>query len=620
MAVAFDAFSRPGTGTGVTDDSSWTHTPVGTPTRVLVYVIGPSASSFLNGVTYGGNSLAHVTGSPLIKASTEVGQVHLLELTSSVPSGAQTVAVDVTSGAFPYSAGCITLTGTGLTNADIDVSISANSQADPSVTLSLGGNSGFCVIGFVSGQNAVTGITPLTDWTAQSEEDLGAITAGIYTYDIIGSSDVTAGWTQTADDAIAIAIAVTEPSANSGPTISPDTADAATLTPLATIEFTGSDADSDDLEYEIDITDNPAGFTGGSVLTEEQADGDGSGNLVIHPGPTGATTWEGHRQIDDRVGQVLQASGGRLDAVHFYFGAHESTPADTDGDYLVTLYAVDSGVRGDSTIAPWAATTAYSQGDLVKQTSTANANQQFLYVCTTAGTSGGTEPTWTEVEDDTINDNTVVWTAHRGAGPLNPAAAADTPTPGWLARSGTTAFAPGVSTVDWRASTFSGSQRIRLAPGQWYVAVLDWRPSSSDLTNTLTVNVRQGSGHNGNCYLDGAETTNNGPRVGDDAWVRLYESFTLISRNSTTHSSEFVNTVSGGDTSPFNAGQKIRYTVPVADALEPGVTYYWRARVKDPSGTNTWSSYTTTRSFTVSATQPGTIQPPRQAVVRANFH
>lgn len=60
----------------------------------------------------------------------------------------------------------------------------------------------------------------------------------------------------------------------------------------------------------------------------------------------------------------------------------------------------------------------------------------------------------------------------------------------------------------------------------------------------------------------------------------------------------FANTVSGGDTDPFNAGEKISFTVQAGDALSPG-TYYWRARVKDPSGSNTYSSYTTIRSFII---------------------
>jgi hypothetical protein len=55
----------------------------------------------------------------------------------------------------------------------------------------------------------------------------------------------------------------------------------------------------------------------------------------------------------------------------------------------------------------WAATTAYSVGDAVEPT-TPNG---YRYVCTTAGTSGGSEPTWpTTGIGSTIVDGTVVWT------------------------------------------------------------------------------------------------------------------------------------------------------------------------------------------------------------------
>lgn len=216
MAVAFDAFSRPGTGTGVTGDQSWTHTPTGTPAGAYVWVLwGASIATtddHVVGVTYGGVSMTEVTGSPIIKTTAETMQVHCFALESSVSSGAQTVAVDVDGETTAFSCGCITVTTSA--NApeqiDVDATINSASLADPSVTLSLGGRTCFCAIGFVSGQNAATGITPLSGWTSQSEEDTGGQTMGFYTYDTVSTADVTAGWTQTAEDAVAIALAISE--------------------------------------------------------------------------------------------------------------------------------------------------------------------------------------------------------------------------------------------------------------------------------------------------------------------------------------------------------------------------------------------------------------------------
>jgi hypothetical protein len=54
----------------------------------------------------------------------------------------------------------------------------------------------------------------------------------------------------------------------------------------------------------------------------------------------------------------------------------------------------------------WAATTAYSAGDYIIPTT---PNTRF-YKCTTAGTSGASEPTWPTTTGGTVVDGTVTWT------------------------------------------------------------------------------------------------------------------------------------------------------------------------------------------------------------------
>ncbi len=54
----------------------------------------------------------------------------------------------------------------------------------------------------------------------------------------------------------------------------------------------------------------------------------------------------------------------------------------------------------------WIASTAYSLNDMIIPTTPNN----YYYVCTTAGTSDSSEPTWTTGIGDTIADNNVVWT------------------------------------------------------------------------------------------------------------------------------------------------------------------------------------------------------------------
>jgi len=208
--VAFDAFAD--TTNFATGDFTWTHTPVGTPKGVVVWVLEASTASQdgVSGVTYGGTAMTEVTGSPLQHGSGEFGTVHCFFLGSSVPTGAVTVAV-TTSNANSKVGGSVTFTASDDTElVDVDATINSDSQENPSVTLSATSRTVWAGIGFYSGQNAVTGITPLTNWTGQTEDDIGTKTMGIYTYDTIGTSDVTAGWTQGADDAVMIAVLVAE--------------------------------------------------------------------------------------------------------------------------------------------------------------------------------------------------------------------------------------------------------------------------------------------------------------------------------------------------------------------------------------------------------------------------
>lgn len=61
----------------------------------------------------------------------------------------------------------------------------------------------------------------------------------------------------------------------------------------------------------------------------------------------------------------------------------------------------------------------------------------------------------------------------------------------------------------------------------------------------------------------------------------------------------FANPDNGGDTDPFTSTENIQYTVQ--SALSNSTVYYWRVRGIDPTGTNTYGAWATTRSFTTTA-------------------
>lgn len=57
----------------------------------------------------------------------------------------------------------------------------------------------------------------------------------------------------------------------------------------------------------------------------------------------------------------------------------------------------------------WAASTSYSVGDIVRATTLQATG--LVFRCTTAGTSGSSEPAWATNISSTVTDNTAVWTA-----------------------------------------------------------------------------------------------------------------------------------------------------------------------------------------------------------------
>lgn len=206
MAIAFDKFTDLGNGTG---NISATHTPVGTPRGVIVHVTSTGASDEVSGVTYGGTAMTEVTGSPVVLGGGEDGNVSSWFLGASIPTGAQTVTVTV-SGATNKAAYCITYTASDDTEVVDTSSTSSTSAANPSFTVSLGGRS--CAVSEIwySGMGDPTNVTPLTGWTSRAEFDFGSDIGGIYTYDTIGTSDVTAGYTSGADDVVILATAIAE--------------------------------------------------------------------------------------------------------------------------------------------------------------------------------------------------------------------------------------------------------------------------------------------------------------------------------------------------------------------------------------------------------------------------
>lgn len=109
-------------------------------------------------------------------------------------------------------------------------------------------------------------------------------------------------------------------------------------------------------------------------------------------------------------------STGAVPALGIHF---EVTTAGTSGGTEPAWNTTVGGTTTDNTVTwttrgsanTWVASTAYVVGDRVVATTAATALRQArVFECTTAGTSGGTEPAWNTTVGGTQTDNTVTWT------------------------------------------------------------------------------------------------------------------------------------------------------------------------------------------------------------------
>lgn len=193
------------------DPVAGNHTPGSTPRSVLVLCFSNSPDDQISGVTYGGVAMAEVAGSPNLKTAPETMSVYAYHLGAGIPTGTQEVSV-ARSATNALSVVCITNPAAKDTEiVDSDASVNTGSATNVSATLSLGGRTSFCALAGATGENAPAGsCSPLSNWTSRAEHDFGVLGGLVYTYNTISTVDVTAGWTQSSDDAVMIAVAVSE--------------------------------------------------------------------------------------------------------------------------------------------------------------------------------------------------------------------------------------------------------------------------------------------------------------------------------------------------------------------------------------------------------------------------
>jgi hypothetical protein len=149
-AMAFDAVSH-GELSNANSPLSWTHTPVGTPSAVVVGIGNYEGASSVTSVTYGATTLTQLA------ILTGAGNGVYLYGANNVASGAQTVTVTLSANGNFTQANAITVTGSSLTTAFETATTATDFSTTPSVTTT--SQSDEIVVDMVISSGSVT-ITP----------------------------------------------------------------------------------------------------------------------------------------------------------------------------------------------------------------------------------------------------------------------------------------------------------------------------------------------------------------------------------------------------------------------------------------------------------------------------
>jgi hypothetical protein len=155
-------------------------------------------------------------------------------------------------------------------------------------------------------------------------------------------------------------------------------------------------------------------------------------------------------------------------------------------------------------------------------------------------------------------------------------------------------------TTSYALYSFLFSGGITPTNGTVYAIALNY--GSGDLSNYVQVGIDATSPtHIGNAFVNTGSLASPvwaSSGSGQDTCFYVYSTGSPLLDKLSNTDTGFVDITNGAHTDPFTSGEQIGYTTP---ALTNGSTYYWRVRGKDPTGSNTFGAWATTRSFTVSS-------------------
>lgn len=218
MAVGFSASSESHTGTtGSVSEASfqWTHTPVGTPKGVLIFLVNLDTDQTTNPtITYGGVDVPAVPGGVAVDTATELGRCATFFLGSGVPTGAQTVLVNRNNTANEIWCVCITVTAAAGIDTEVHLPGIVLLQENGTLTVQsvTDGSPGSNSMRFAGGMSGLAAPPPAgTGSTLLQSFDTGNQVAAVVRETTAGQGARNVGLNSTtADDRAVVHLAVRE--------------------------------------------------------------------------------------------------------------------------------------------------------------------------------------------------------------------------------------------------------------------------------------------------------------------------------------------------------------------------------------------------------------------------
>lgn len=523
-----------------------------TNTTGLTPPSGPNGETAVNIVDVTADSGTNVRGKIVYYIATGAWSAGTLTFTPSASEQWTAVVIKVPAGEFDPS------TPIG-PNTNTTSSTSTSTPSLPSLTAG-STDAGGTVVGFMACDVDDPDGT-ITGWTERASTDRGATGLGLWTRDA----------TATNSESISAATGATFPIARAyvgfifivrpqhSPTValsSPaDTGSTSDTTP--DLVFTGTDADGDDITYEVQVDtvntfDSQAGSPSATVVQSKAAN---AGGYVTAP----TLQWNSNTTSGNTIIFAITYNDDVTGVV--------SSITDSQSNTYTKIAGGSSG--GDTATELW-----------------------YAYNIT-----GGTTPTISVTMTVPANSHDFSMNAREMSG-------FTTTDPFDVKAEGATASGTSHTSAT-TGTTTQADEYVYGTLGLATNATFTLGSGFSDLSQTNGSDIFQASAAEGKTVsstgTQQATMTTSAAAVG----YFIVATFKLAGG-----SAPLIDAVSGVDpgfsgspdnTDPFASAQAVTYTVQAGDTLSVSTTYYWRVRGKDPSGSNTYGAWSSTRSFTVTS-------------------